>query len=117
MRRGHSVGSFAAVLRPVLDETLSQEHDAEDLSPLRYDIAHHLAPFSLRIHVEKRSDPQRAGNEQENRQGMIAQNSLDAAGQNSARLLALGRASFVQMCGSQGHNDEAGPISDGIAEE
>src|SRR6202163_831849 len=61
-----------------------------------------------------KQDPSQAGYHQKNRQGMLPQQLQHATGQLSLRFLALTRSSLIQMFGGQDHDNNPGPIGNGI---
>ena len=110
--------SALALFRVPLDEALGEEHEAEDLAPFGDDIANDLSPLSLRIGSNEQPDPDRSGQKQKNTQRMVSE-MTQCAREKSARrrLLALLGAPLVQVLGRKDHDDQPGPVSDGVAEE
>ena len=80
---------MAAFLRACFHQFLSQQYQAENLCPLRDNVARYLSPFGFRIGMYKDRDPDDAGDGQEDGQRVFADRFKNPVWRLAARLLAL----------------------------
>src|SRR5258706_9395929 len=100
-----------------LYQPLGHEDEAENLGPLRNNVAYDLSPLAPRIHSPECYDPADSREHEENCQRMLAQEFHYRRRQYSLRLFALRRAFFVEMFGHQNGYEDARPVGNGVAEK
>jgi hypothetical protein len=117
-RQNRKADSLARTLfRVFLHEMLGENYQAENLRPFRDDVAHHLAPFSVRIHLDERDYPSDPSDDQKNAKSMIAEKRSSWRALIIRRPAAFRRLLLVQIFRGQHGNDHAGPIRNRVAKK